>query len=156
MLTARVEVPAGADARSFYDQLERNLAGVAGVESVALSTSDPASGDGWSQFAVEGKDYTGDQPQPGAGVDVISSGYFQTLNLPVLQGRFFNAGDQSGSLPVAIVNSSFAKMCLPPGQPYWKPLSGRDQCMVDRRRLRARPRMRPFDHIRRAGFLSPG
>ncbi len=117
MLTARVEVPAGADARSFYDQLERNLAGVAGVESVALSTSDPASGDGWSQFAVEGKDYTGDQPQPGAGVDVISSGYFQTLNLPVLQGRFFNTGDQSGSLPVAIVNSSFAKMFLPPGNP---------------------------------------
>ncbi len=55
--------------------------------------------------------------RPNAGIEVISAGFFQALNLSFLQGRSFNAGDTAGSLPVAIVNSTFARMFLPPGNP---------------------------------------
>jgi putative ABC transport system permease protein len=50
-------------------------------------------------------------------MDVISSGYFQALNLSILQGRNFDARDKEGSPPAAIVNSAFAKTFLPPGNP---------------------------------------
>jgi len=117
VLTAHVELPTSADPRLFYDQLERNLAGVAGVQAVALSTGDPASGRGWNQFEVEGKNYPSGVTLPSAGTEVISCGYFQALNLSLLQGRGFKANDEASSLRVAIVNSTFAKMFLSPGTP---------------------------------------
>jgi putative ABC transport system permease protein len=117
ILTARVALPPSVEARAFCDQLEHNLAAQPGVQAVAVSTGDPASGYTWNQFAVEGKDYPRPEDHPHAGNDVVSAGYFAALNLPMLQGRSFNAGDVAGSLPVAIVNATFAKMFLPPGNP---------------------------------------
>jgi putative ABC transport system permease protein len=58
-----------------------------------------------------------DRDQPFADSEIVSAGYFQLLNLPFLQGRNFNADDVAGSVPVAIVNSTFARMILPPGNP---------------------------------------
>jgi predicted permease len=117
VLTARVDVPPSADARSFFDHLEQNLAGVSGVQAVALTTSDPASGQTWRQIEIEGKEYPKPEDRPYAGTDAVSTGFFQTLNLSFLQGRSFNASDVVGSQPVAIVNSTFAKTFLPPGNP---------------------------------------
>jgi putative ABC transport system permease protein len=39
----------------------------------------------------------------------VSDGYLQTLGVPLLAGRYFNAGDTATSQRVAIVNESFAK-----------------------------------------------
>ena len=117
VLTARVDLPPSANARLFFDQLERNLAGLSGVQSFALSTSDPTSGRGRKQLEVEGKDYPRPEDHPYADSDVVSAGYFQSLDLPLLQGRSFSGDDVAGSLPVAIVNSTFARMILPPGNP---------------------------------------
>jgi putative ABC transport system permease protein len=117
VLTARVELPPSADPRSFSAELERNLARVPGVQAVALSMGDPASGRGWNRVEIEGNDYPGPEALPSAGFDVVSCGYFQAFNLSLLEGRSFNAGDQAGSLPVAVVNSTFAKMFLQPGNP---------------------------------------
>jgi putative ABC transport system permease protein len=117
VLTAHVDVPASADARAFFDQLERNLAGVSGVQAVALTTSDPASGQPWMQIEIEGNEYPKPEDRPYVGADEVSTGFFQTLNISFLQGRSFSATDVAGSLPVAIVNSTFAKTFLPPGNP---------------------------------------
>ena len=117
LLSAHVELPASVDARSFLDQLEHNLAGTAGVQAVALTTSDPASGHGWRQFEIEGKEYPKPEDRPNSGIEVISTGFFQALNLSLLLGRSFDVGDTAGSMPVAIVNSTFAKKFLPPGNP---------------------------------------
>ena len=85
VLTARVELPSTAIGRSFFDQLERNLAGLSGVQAVALSSGDPASGKGWKQVAVEGQDYPRDEDHPYAGSEIISAGYFPTLDRQVAQ-----------------------------------------------------------------------
>jgi predicted permease len=39
----------------------------------------------------------------------VSDGYLQTLDVPLVAGRYFNAGDTATSPRVAIVNESFAK-----------------------------------------------
>src|SRR4029450_8818260 len=38
--------------------------------------------------------------------------FFRTLGTRLLAGRDFNGGDRSGSLPVAIVNETFARRVL--------------------------------------------
>jgi putative ABC transport system permease protein len=115
---ARIVLPRSASASSFFEQLEGNLRGLPGVQGVALSSSDPVSQyGGWQQIAVEGKIYARLEAQPFVGVQTVSDSFFQFLHVPLVQGRTFNGGDFSGSMPVAIVNSTFAKMYLPPGKP---------------------------------------
>jgi putative ABC transport system permease protein len=117
ILTARVDLPPSADVRSFFDQLERNLAAVAGVQAVACSTSDPTGGRAWKPLTIEGKDYPRPEDHPYAGAEVVSASFFRTLHLPFIEGRSFTADDVAGALPVAIVSATFAKSLLPPGNP---------------------------------------
>jgi predicted permease len=117
ILTARIDTPASADPRSFYDELERNLTHLPGIQAVALSTSDPVSGYRQKPIAFEGVSYPRPEDHPHAGSGVVSAGFFHILNLPFLQGRCFTAEDVAGSMPVAIVNATFAKKFLPPGHP---------------------------------------
>ena len=117
LLTARVDAPASADVRSFFDELERNLTQLPGVEAVALSTSDPVSGYRQKPITLEGVSYPRPEDHPYAGSGVVSAGFFHAVNLPFLQGRSFTADDVAGSMPVAIVNAAFAKRFLPTGNP---------------------------------------
>ncbi len=117
ILTARVDPRQSANPRSFFEQLEQNVRQLPGVRNVALSSSDPTSGLGWNQFAVEGADYPRAVDQPYCGFAVISAGYFPTLNISGVLGRNFNSSDTSSSPPVAIVNAAFAETYLPAGNP---------------------------------------
>jgi len=85
------------------------IAGLPGVRSVGATNDQDLSGDGISgDVAVSG--YT---PPPNDDYDVelpwVSNGYLQTLGIPLLAGRYFNAGDTATSQKVAIVNETFAK-----------------------------------------------
>jgi putative ABC transport system permease protein len=42
------------------------------------------------------------------------------MSIPLLDGRYFNIGDRSGSTPVVIVNESMAKRCWPGSGPSGK------------------------------------
>jgi len=117
VLTARVDPPASSDARFFFDELERNLMRLPGIQAVALSTSDPVSGYRQKPIAFEGIAYPRPDDHPYAGSGVVSAGFFQALNLSFLQGRSFTAEDVAGSMPVAIVNATFAKKFLPTDNP---------------------------------------
>jgi putative ABC transport system permease protein len=117
VLSARIVLPTSAITKSFYEQLERNLAALPGIQGVALSSSDPGLGHGWEQVEVEGKVYPRAEDHPFVGAETVSAGLFPMLNVTLLQGRGFNGGDVAGAVPVAIVNSTFAKMLLPPGDP---------------------------------------
>jgi predicted permease len=44
-----------------------------------------------------------------AEVNVASGGYFQTLRIPVIEGRTFNAGDSALAKPVVIINDLMAR-----------------------------------------------
>jgi len=117
VLSARIVLPPSANTNSFYEQLERNLGALPGIQGVALSSSDPVVGHGWQQIEVEGKIYPRAEDHPFVGLETVSDGLFGMLNVTLLQGRSFNASDVAGAMPVAIVNSTFAKMLLPAGNP---------------------------------------
>jgi predicted permease len=88
---------------------ERVLAGP-GVDAVSYTDFVPLSTTAgpWNNVTVDG--YT---PAPGESTSVnrayISPGYFDTMRIPLLEGRDFNARDDRTAEPVMIVNQTFAK-----------------------------------------------
>jgi predicted permease len=115
-LIARVSVLATNAPGPFFEQLDSNVAQMAGLQASALTTR-MAPEPGGSPIEIEGRTYERlrDHPQPNG--TIISPGFFSVFNLALLQGRNFKSDDRTGSLPVAIVNASFVQKFLPPGNP---------------------------------------
>jgi predicted permease len=104
---------------TFFRQLEEKLDSVPGVRSVATSNIG-IIGDGHSgsTFHVLGRPREKDSSRlqtNGVGVD-----FFQTLGIPVLQGRPFNHHDSATSPKVAIVNRALAQKFFPGESPIGK------------------------------------
>jgi len=107
---------AGYDARqtdSFCRRLREELERHPGVTTVSYDDSAPLgfSGGNWETLEVEG--YV-----PGANEnmkiyrDLISPGYFETMKIPLVEGRDFDLRDDATSLRVMIVNQEFVRRFL--------------------------------------------
>ncbi len=93
----------------FYTQLLERLRSAPGVKSAAIASVPILSGDEWdSSMAVEGH-----QPKDGedmqAFMNALSPAYFETMNIPLLEGRDFRSSDAKEESTVAIVNRKFAE-----------------------------------------------
>jgi putative ABC transport system permease protein len=107
--------PQWPDARKqvFYDAVVERLRAVPGVENAAVTYSLPILGSNWwNVFNFPGKTaehWISVGEFPNAGMVPVTAGYFETLRIPLVTGRYFNRSDTPDSLPVAIVNSSVAR-----------------------------------------------
>ena len=95
---------------AFFEQLRERVATIPGVTSAALAYGLPLGFED-SQLSVE---IVGAPPSwPGesvsAGYAQISPGYFNTLGIPLLQGRDFTSLDGTNTSPVLIVDQTFAR-----------------------------------------------
>ena len=62
-----------------------------------------------------------DVPMEQAGFQAVSAGYFETLGIPLLQGRGLADSDRSGAMPVAVVGKAFGPKFLGGGDPIgWR------------------------------------
>jgi predicted permease len=97
----------------FYQQVLDRLRSAPGVKSAALATVAILAGDEWdSSMSVEGyqaKD--GEDMQ--AFMNALSPGYFETMKIPVVDGRDFRTSDAKKESTVAIVNRRFADHFFP-------------------------------------------
>src|SRR5262249_34903134 len=105
-----------AKGRIFTDQLLERVRSLPGVVSASMTDQLPLGlGGSRRGMAIEG--YTA---QPGESTESHSSfvapGYFETLRIPLLQGRAFQQGDNANAPGVALVNEAFARRYWP-GQP---------------------------------------
>ena len=90
------------------DLLER-LRTAPGVKSAAMAAVPLLSGDEWdSSTAVEGHTYADGEDQQ-AFMNALSPGYFETMHIPILEGRDFRQSDLVENPTVAIVNRRFAE-----------------------------------------------
>lgn len=102
--------------RQFFQQLEDKLRTLPGVTAVAASSSAPFSGDSQSgDFEYEGQPQKTSLQMPFADEYFVTPQYFETMQVPVLQGRSFNLHDQPESPRVVIINRTMAE-ALWPGQ----------------------------------------
>ena len=102
--------------RGFYQQVTERIATLPGVESAGLSSEIFISGNPEGVIAIEHgtPDNSGSARIPFRR-DEVSENFFQTLRVPLHQGRFFNTQDNDRSLPVAVINETMQRR-LWPGQ----------------------------------------
>jgi len=109
-----LKYPRGKPVADFYAEATRRIKALPGVEAAGFTTILPLSGSNSdSSFAIEGRDPTVEKVYPDEEVRWITPEYFSVLKVPLLQGRFFNEGDQLDGPGVVIVNNSFAKKWFP-------------------------------------------
>ena len=110
---------------AFYGQLLDQLAAQPAFEAVGVTTHLPLSGqDLENGVTLEGAPAVppgGDAPV--AGMRGISPGYLEALGIPLRRGRSLTARDREGSLPVVLVNETFAERYWPHQAPLGKRLS---------------------------------
>lgn len=99
---------------SFYERLNVELRAMPGVSSVGLSSMPILKGYAW-QNAVLGN-FSGESEKEQPVLSEVGPNYFATLGIPILEGREFTDQDQ-GPQKYGVINQSFAKRYLPPGDP---------------------------------------
>jgi putative ABC transport system permease protein len=115
IVTARLWLPEGryaeiAQQNQFFSQLEQQMAHQPGVQSAALVTEMPLSGNHIPHnFVVAGRPPIAVGTEPEAETNLISADYFSTLQVPLLQGRLFNEADREAAPLVAIVNEAMVR-----------------------------------------------
>ena len=92
-----------------FDQLRERLNAEPGIVVSSITTEMPAVGFGNGRFELENETYLGDRDFPSARIGSIDHAYFETVSSGVIEGRAFDATDDSRSMPVAIVNAKFAQ-----------------------------------------------
>ena len=130
------------EARQFFQRLTDEIAALAGVRSAGAASGLPLTRRGGRlSFVIEGKPVVPaplpDDPAAGApGIPPpppppagqakplvmpwadaifteVTAGYFETMGIPVRDGRTFNGADRAGSSPVVIISDTMAKRYWP-------------------------------------------
>jgi putative ABC transport system permease protein len=117
----RTKYREGAQAITFYQQLQERLAAIPGVESASATSTIllpklPAS----SGFSIENRPPDPNETQVELPFDSVLPNYFQTMGIQLLRGRAFTAGDARDTPGVAIVNETFVKRYFPGDDPIGK------------------------------------
>jgi len=129
----------GEQTRAVVDRIQAALAGLPGVDKVAVSGSLPFGGN----FSHSGKFVIAGQPPPTQGLEPlalaerVTPGYFSTVGIRLLEGRDFTAADRQDTRHVAIINAAMAAKFWPggdsvghrigsadPRNPDWKEIVG--------------------------------
>ena len=107
------------EARSRYvDELSARLLRLPGVEAAAMAASVPPEA---GYFLAFGRMRFADDAGPQSTSDVfissnlVAPGYFDTLGIPLLEGRPFTPGDAASAEAVAIVEAGSARRLWPDG-----------------------------------------
>jgi predicted permease len=106
-----------------YRQLWERLERLPGVTSSGGVTTLPLSDFfAWGPITVEGRPLRPGEPFVNADQRTAGGRYFETLQIPLIEGRLFNEQDVAGSLPVAIVDQRMAEELWPNASPVGKRL----------------------------------
>lgn len=108
--------PTPADILRFYEEVGREVREVPGVANAAWATTLPmgASSFGDAFISVEGTQVSDAQSRPTADHQIVSEDYFDTVDVPILAGRAFDAYDDADAPQVAVISEAFARKYLLP------------------------------------------
>ena len=117
----------------FYREVERRVASLPGVVSVASANQAPWRDAGnfsfTAQFTVEGFQKQNGEDDPRARFRTVSPGYFATLGVPLAAGRDFLASDDGKAEKVVIISQSVAQTLFPGQDPVNRHLMWTDPVM---------------------------
>jgi putative ABC transport system permease protein len=107
----------------FFDRLVERARELPGVRSAAASTFLPVSGGGGLlHFNITGRPPKTPHDYVAAGYRAVTASYFETLGVPLLQGRVITASDNEKAPSVVVINSTMAHIYFPNENPLGKRL----------------------------------
>ena len=121
---------------AFWDELITKVRQIPGVTEAAMNEYPPLNGARWdiSPFTVDGQPRPEPGHEPVLTPEAVSSGYFRTMQIPIIQGRDFNAEDTADKPNVVIVNAPLAEHFFPGQNPIGKSIrifyTGSMQCTI--------------------------
>jgi predicted permease len=93
---------------AFYRRLDERLRRIPGVRSATFAQMPLLTGNEWDNWlTIDSYPRKGEPPD--VHMNRITGSYFETLGIPIVQGRTFTAKDDYGAPKVAIVNATFAR-----------------------------------------------
>ena len=100
---------------AFYETLTEKLRTLPGVQSVTMgSTVPPHNAGGQSPLFVEGRPAPPPKEQIfDIGQQEVFPDFFQTMDVPLLKGRYFDRMDRDGSERVVVINQELANRYFP-------------------------------------------
>jgi len=122
---------ASLEGHALRRRILESLRSMPGVSSASFEMS-PLSHKGWEMgVGVEGYAYGTDEDVH-VHVNFIAEDYFQTLRIPVIQGREFNDRDTATSPKAAVVNEAFARRYFQGQSPLgkWVGFKGTDRMEI--------------------------
>ena len=141
LLTMQVSLPAfkyreANQIRAFYEATLEGIKAIPGVQAAGAVSDLPLSGSVHSgSFNIEGRPAApGDELH--ADIRSATPEYFQTMQIPLLKGRFFTEQDTREGRPVAIIDETLAQHYFPnedplgkrvefqQGKPIWREIVG--------------------------------
>jgi len=98
----------------FFADLQSRLRALPGVTNAAFAFSLPIDGSNWNSiFIVADKPVPPRAQLPSAAFTPVSTGYFETMGMRLVRGRFFDATESATSPKVTVVNESLARRLWP-------------------------------------------
>ena len=167
VLVAEVSLPTTSydkdeKAEAFFGKLVERVRALPAVTRVGLVDALPFGHNG-----LEGKLRIADRPQSTGDGElttekrVVSPGYFETLGIPLLEGRNFLSSDDQRSAPVAIVNERLARVVWPKASPIGKKIAWGETWMtvvgiagnVHQSSIEGVPTLDSYVPLRQAGWV---
>ena len=102
-------------ARNFYKQLGERVSHVPGVDAAGFARTLPLGDSSNSNGPVLKEGETLARGSAGRNImtNIVSAGYFKTMQIPILEGRDFDDRDQEKTQRVVIVNQRMAQILWP-------------------------------------------
>jgi putative ABC transport system permease protein len=106
----------------YFEELVRRLQSLPGVDAVSGDSFPPPT----TAFVTSTLHIAGraDEPghEPAAAARVVLPDYFETLGIPLVEGRAFGSEDREETAPVAVINEALARAYFPDRDPVGETL----------------------------------
>lgn len=104
----------GSRLPALYRQIEARFSALPGVAHIGLAMYSPLEGNNWGECVIQ-QGHPAPKPGDPCGStwDRVSTGFLDSIGVPIVQGRNFSTQDVAGSPQVAIVNQAFVKKFFP-------------------------------------------
>jgi putative ABC transport system permease protein len=112
--------PDWPEVHAFHDQLMDRVRQAPGVRAAGLALAHPLQSGFTSSFYIVGRPDAGPGTREEIRIRAVSPGYFATVGVPLMRGRWLDDRDRLGQPKVTLINESAARRHFPGEDPIGK------------------------------------